>query len=186
MGIIGLGTICMIVLAMVKTKEDKSYVHIPELISKGVNWEMIILIAATMPLCNALEAEECGVLKTIIAWMTQTFSSLSGTMFLVVIVALFLITTQVTHNLVLMLVFTPVLTKMGVSFGVNPLLVMMLIFYTAMTAYATPAASSNAALIFGNKEWVATKDAYLTGILILLVAFAVLIGVAIPLGQIML
>ena len=88
--------------------------------------------------------------------------------------------------LVLMLVFTPVLTKMGVSFGVNPLLVMMLIFYTAMTAYATPAASSNAALIFGNKEWVATKDAYLTGILILLVAFAVLIGVAIPLGQIML
>lgn len=186
MNIMGLGTLCVVVLAMVKTKEDKSYVHIPQLISKGVNWELVILISSTMPLCNALEAEEVGVLQSVIAWMTQTFSSLSGTMFLVAFMALFLITTQFTHNLVLLLVFTPVLTKMGLDFGVSPILVMLLVFFTAMTAYATPAASSNGALIFGNSEWVATKDAYTCGFLILIVAFIVLIGVGIPLGQLLL
>ena len=186
MGILGVGTLCMLVLAMYKTKEDKSYVHIPHLISKGVNWELVILISATMPLCNALEAEECGVLNTVIAWMTQAFSGLNGNMFMIVFVAVFLVTTQFTHNLVLLLVFTPVLTKMGLAFGCNPVVVMLLVFFTAMTAYATPAASSNGALIFGNKEWVATKDAYLTGFLILLVAFVVLICVGIPLEQIML
>ena len=139
-----------------------------------------------MPLCNALEAEECGVLKTVIGWMTQTFSGLSGIMFLVVVIALFLVATQVAHNMVLMLVFTPVLTKMGLSFGLNPMLVMMVIVYTAMSAYATPAASSQAALIFGNNEWINTKDSYLNGFIIIFVSFIVLVSVAIPLGQIML
>ncbi len=185
MGVVGLGTISVVALAIVKTKEGKEYVHIPKLISKGVNWELIILLAATMPLCDALEAEEVGILATVIAWMTETFSGLSATMFMIAFTALFLITTQVTHNLVLMIVFTPVLTKMGLTFGIHPFIIMGLIFYTAMTAYCTPAASSQAALIFGNREWVTTKDAYLLGFIVLIVAFVVLIGLGIPLGQIL-
>ena len=186
MGVIGMGVLCVTVLAIVKTKEDESYVNIPQLISKGVNWELIILIAATMPICNALEAEECGVLSTVIAWMTQTFSGLGATAFLVIITVLFIVVTQVSHNLVLMMVFTPVLTKMGLTFGVNPLLVIMLIYYAAFTAFCTPAASSNAALIFGNTEWIHSKQAYFLGFCILVVAIIVLVGIGIPLGQIML
>ena len=179
------GALCMVALALVKKENGEPYINLTHLIAKGVNWELIILVSSTMPICNALEAEECGVLQSVIAWMTQTFSGFSGLTFLIVIAAIFLITTQVTHNLVLILVFTPVLTEMGLQFGVNPMVVMLVIFYTAMTAYATPAASSNAALIFGNEKWVDRKDAYLTGFLILLVAFIVVIGVAIPLGNVM-
>lgn len=186
MSILGVTTICIVVLALVKKVDGKPYINVSQLIAKGVNWELVILIAATMPLCNALEAEEVGVLQSVIAWMTQTFSGLSGTTFLIAIAALFLLTTQVTHNLVLIMVFTPVLTKMGLAFDCNPLVVMLVIFYTAMTAYATPAASANAALIFGNEEWVARKDAYLIGVLILLIAFVVILGLGIPLGNMML
>lgn len=185
MGILGVGTVCMIILAVVKRGKEH-YINLPKLIANGTNWELIILIASTMPLCNALEAEEAGVLNSVIAWMTSTFSGLSGMMFMVAITAIFLITTQVTHNLVLMLVFTPVLTKMGLNFDINPMLIMFLIYYTAMTAYATPAASSNAALIFGNEKWVNRKDAYLTGVLVLLCAFVVIIGIGIPLGNVLL
>lgn len=186
MSILGVGTLCMVALTLIKKEDGSPYVSIPHLISTGVNWELIILIASTMPLCNALEAEECGVLQSVIAWMTVTFSGLNNLTFLIAIAAIFLIVTQVTHNLVLLLVFTPVLTEMGLQFGANPMVVMLVIFYTAMTAYATPAASSNAALIFGNEKWVQRKDAYLTGALILIVAFIVVIGVAIPLGNVML
>lgn len=182
MGILGVGTACIIGLALVKTADGTPFINVPHLISKGVNWELIILIASTMPLCNALEAEECGVLQSVISWMTATFSGMSGFAFLTAMAALFLIVTQFTHNLVLMLVFTPVLTKMGLTFGVDPVIVILLIYYTCMTAYATPAASSNAALIFGNEKWVVRKDAYLVGILIVLVAFVVVLGIAVPLG----
>lgn len=186
LGVIGIGMLCITVMAIVKTKEGKAYVSIPELIKKGVNWELVILIAATMPLSNALEAEESGVLQTVIAWMTQVFSGLSATAFLVIITVLFILVTQVTHNLVLVMVFTPVLAQMGLNFGANPLLVSFMIYYSAFTAFCTPAASSNAALIFGNAEWINTKQAYLTGILILLIALAVLICIGIPLGNVLL
>lgn len=181
----GVGTILMVALALVKRGKDP-YVSIPHLISSGVNWELVILIASTMPISNALEAEEAGVLQSVIAWMNQTFSGLSGLTFLIVVTVVFLLVTQVTHNLVLIIVFTPVLTKMGLSFGVEPALVMFLIFYAAMAAYATPAASSNAALIFGNDKWVARKDGYASGAIMLLASLIVLVCIAIPLGQVML
>lgn len=186
MSILGVGTICLVALALVKKTDGSTYISIPNLIAKGVNWELVILIAATMPLCNAMEAEEAGVLQSVIAWMTTTFSGLSGTVFLVAISALFLLTTQVTHNIVLILVLTPVLTQMGLSFGANPMVVMMLIYYTASTAYATPAASATAALIFGNEKWIARKDAYSIGALIVGVAFIVVLAIGIPLGNVML
>lgn len=185
MSILGLGTVCIVLLAAVKTKDGSHYISVPQLIKKGVDWQLVILISSTMPLCNALEAEEVGVLQTVIAWMTKTFAGLTPMMFLVAFVALFLITTQVTHNLVLLLVFTPVLTKMGLSFGINPVLVMLLTYFTAMTAFATPAASSNAAMIFGNAEWVTTRDAYICGFLILIAAFVVLLAIGVPLGSIL-
>ena len=106
-------------------------------------------------------------------------------MFMIAMTALFLVVTQFTHNLVLMLVFTPVLVPMGVSFGVSPIVIMLLIYFSAMTAYATPAASSNAALIFGNEKWVTRGDAYLCGILIVLCAFVIMLGIAVPLGYVM-
>lgn len=182
MGVIGIGVLCVAILAIVKTKAGNAYVDIPRLIKKGVNWELIILIAATMPICDALEAEECGVLATVIAWMTQSFSGLSATVFLVVVIVLFMVVTQVAHNLVLMMVFTPVLAKMALAFGVNPLLIVILIYYAAFTAFCTPAASSNAALIFGNTEWITTKQAYFLGFAIFFVSLIVLVGIAIPLG----
>ncbi len=185
MSILGVGTILMVALALVKRGKDP-YVSIPHLISSGVNWELVILIASTMPISNALEAEEAGVLQSVIAWMNQTFSGLSGLTFLIVVTVVFLLVTQVTHNLVLIIVFTPVLTKMGLSFGIEPALVMFLIFYAAMAAYATPAASSNAALIFGNDKWVARKDGYASGAIMLLASLIVLVCIAIPLGQVML
>lgn len=186
MSILGVGTVLLVVLSIVKKEDGKPYINIAHLISKGVNWELIILISATMPICNALEADECGVLKSVIGVLTTAFSGFSGLAFLVGMIALFLVTTQFTHNLVLILVFTPVLTQMGMQFDINPMVVMLLIYYTAMTAYATPAASSNAALIFGNEKWVKRKDAYLLGILVVLVAFVILTCVGIPLGNVLL
>ena len=163
MGVKGFAVLSVVLVMMFRRKDGKYRCNIAKLVGSGVNWELIILLAATFPLCDAMESEQCGVLPTVMDWLTTTFSSLSPMMFMVGFVALFLITTQVTHNLVLMLVFTPVLTDMGMTFGINPALILVLVFYTAMAAFLTPAASSNAALVFVNREWIDTKWAYFWG-----------------------
>ena len=82
-----------------------------------------------------------------------------------------------------MLVFTPILAKMGLAFGIAPMVVASLIYFTAQSAFLTPASSSQAALIFGNTDWVSKKYAYAYGALYIAVAALVIVCCGIPLAQ---
>ncbi len=183
--VIGGVSICMILLSLIVDKEGKCDVSVPKLISSGTDWQLLILLASTMPLADALEAEEVGILTTIIGWLNTMFSQINPALFVIVVGLVFLLATQVAHNMILMIVFIPVLTKMALSYGVNPILVASIIFVAANTAFLTPAASANAALIFGNTDWVETKQAYLYGFAIVVVGALVISFVGVPLGTLL-
>ena len=63
--------------------------------------------------------------------------------------------------MVLGMVFIPVLAPVVISLGINPLVMTMALIFALQNAYATPASSTQAAIAFGNTEWVDTKNAYL-------------------------
>ncbi len=182
-GILGAVTLCMVALMVLRNGDNEPVTDVSRLLRKGVNWELVVLMAATVPLSGALEAEETGVLATVMAWMLEKFGNLSAVAFLVVVVVLFLVVTQFAHNLILMLVFTPILAKMGLAFGIAPMVVASLIYFTAQSAFLTPASSSQAALIFGNTDWVSKKYAYAYGALYIAVAALVIVCCGIPLAQ---
>lgn len=183
--VIGGVSICMILLSLIVDKEGNSEVHIPKLISSGTDWQLLILLASTMPLANALESEEVGILATVIGWMNAAFAQLDPGLFVIVVGLVFLLATQVAHNLILMIVFIPVLTQMAVTYGIHPGIIASIIFVAANTAFLTPAASANAAIIFGNTEWVETKQAYLYGFAIVVVGALVISFVGVPLGTLL-
>lgn len=183
LGIIGGAVACLVALAVLRTKDNKPIVNIGRLINKGTSWDIVILMAATMPLSSALESEKTGILTTVIDWMTVTFSGLSAGAFLIVVVILFLLTTQLAHNMVLMVIFIPVLAKLGLNYGIHPFVITNLIYFAAQSAFLLPASSSQAAMIYGNTEWVSTKYAYMYNISYILIAFIVLTCVGIPLAQ---
>lgn len=175
--------ICITLLYLMNNEKGEPVINMPALMNKGITWEVVILIASTMPLAAALESSDVGVMATVVPWMQSIFGSLSGTMFLAVFMIAFLIATQFLHNLILMIVFTPLLVKMGLGVGISPVLIAILVYFAAMTAYLTPAASSNAAIIFGNSEWIERKAAFFWGGIVILIAFVVLIVMGVPLGQ---
>ncbi len=183
LGVLGCVVFCLVVLAALQTKENKPIVNIGRLISKGSSWDIVILMAATMPLSGALESESTGILTTVIGWMTATFSGLSANVFLLVVVLIFLAATQLAHNMVLMVIFIPVLAKLGLNYGVHPLIIANLIYFAAQSAFLLPASSSQAAMIYGNTEWVSSKHAYLYNISYILVAVVILTLLGIPLAQ---
>ena len=176
-------SLCMIGLSILKLNNGESVTNITELLSTGVNWTIILLLAATMPLGEALESADVGIIATVVAWLTSVFGELSPYMFLVGVIILFGLVTQVAHNLILVVVFTPVLSGMAVSFGISPVVMTLALVATAGSAFMTPAASANAAIIFGNTEWVEPKQAYSLGVIIALIYWLVTIVVGIPLGN---
>ena len=98
---------------------------------------------------------------------------------------MFGIVTQLAHNLILIVVFTPVLAKMALGFGISPMVMAVLVAGAAASAFMTPAASTNAAIVFGNTEWITRKQAYLLGAIIAVSYWITLLVVGAPLGNLL-
>ncbi len=182
LGVLGCTAIALVAIAVMRHKNGNPVGHLGNLIRKGVNWDIVIMMAATMPLSAALESEKTGILTTIVSWMTVTFSDVSPTMFLFIIVILFLVATQLFHNVVLMMIFIPMLAKLGLAYDIHPFIIGNLVYFCSQSAFLLPASSGPAAMVYGN-EWVASNKAYFYNTLIILLIAAILMIVGVPLAQ---
>ena len=84
------------------------------------------------------------------------------------------IMTQFLHNIVIAALFYPILAPIVISAGGNPYTFFFLVYMALVCAYATPAASATAGLIFGHQD-VKTSDSYLFGWMFLIVSLLVLL-----------
>lgn len=153
-----------------------------KLVSGGINWDLIILFAATMPVSAAMESADTGIVSTVVGALMPIFSQISPSLYLIFCLVIFIVITQVAHNVILAIVFTPVLATIGIDMGIDPFMFQILFAYGLQLAFMTPGASANAAMIFGNTEWLTTKDAYKYTTLSVIVGTLLLLGIGIPAG----
>ena len=55
MGIVGGACLCLIMLNFVKDGEKKALAEISDCCRQGINWNLILMLAASFPVANALE-----------------------------------------------------------------------------------------------------------------------------------
>ncbi len=183
LSLLGCAVIALIVLTILRSKEGKPVIEVGHLISKGTNWDIIIMMAATMPLSAALESDTTGIIASVTEWMSTALAGVSPTMFLVLIVVVFIIATQFAHNLVLAMVLMPMLATLGLNYGIHPFVIINLVWFAAQSAFLLPASSSPSAMIYGNVNWISTKKAYMYDAMFVVLAMLTLIVVGIPLTQ---
>lgn len=94
--------------------------------------------------------------------------------------------TQFMNNTVLLVAMTPLMCRLAQAFGANPVLVAVLMIFALSAAMATPGASSRAGLVFGNAEWINTKQAYFQGIVSVICVVIALLCIGIPFGMMIL
>ena len=151
-------------------------------LAHGISWDVILLLAATMPICTAMESEEAGVMNFIVHLLNPLFASLSPLAFTIIFVIISALVTQVTHNLVCGIVFTPIMYRFAVELGADPILTVVLMTFVLGVAIVTPGGSAMSAMLFGNVDWIDTKSCYLyMGTAFLISLFAVLF-IGLPVG----
>lgn len=170
------------VLCFIKVKNNQPLASFVKM-TKGLNWNILILMAATTPLGSALEVKDTGIIEALTGSLGPLLSHLSPFIFYAVICIIGMVLTQFIHNLVLLSVMTPIFTALAVSVGANPIIVTVCLLLSLMNALATPGASSRAAIIFGNTEWISVKDAYAFGFVAVASSIVVLILIGIPWGM---
>lgn len=174
---------CIIMVAF-RNSNGEHYLTLQKA-ANGIQWNVIWLTVATQPLGTAINSADCGIMASIMTAITPWLTSITPTMFLVVCVVVLGLVTQVVHNMVLMVVFIPVLCPIYLSMGGNPWVMFIGLYIALNAAFATPAASWNSAMMFG-VDTINSKEMYLHGILMFAFSILLFFLVAMPLTNILL
>lgn len=176
LGLVGLVSIILIVLIIIEVKKNGSFSSIMDfqnIMKTGVNFELIVLLAATAPIASLLESDDSGVFDIIISLFGPIAENVGSFGFIALTALILGFMTQFSHNIVLARVMTPIILPIAISAGIDPVLVVMIILLPCQMALCTPGASANAALIWGNTEWTQKKYVIIiafTGFIISMIA----------------
>ena len=123
-------------------------------------------------------------MTTLMGFLTPILTNMSPAIFIIACTIILGIVTQLVHNLILGIVFIPVLCPLCATMGGNPYACYLAINMALMMAFVTPAASMNAGMIFGH-PWLNAKTAYMQGILHLVIGLAIAVIIGLPLANIL-
>lgn len=181
LGILGVMTIVLLIMTGIKRADGTPYVPIQKA-AQTIPWEVIWLLVASVPLAAAFNAEECGIMSTLMGFLTPILMNMDVVVFAAVCTLVVGIVTQFVHNMIVAIILLPILCPLFVQMGGNPATLYMCMTWSLTFAFATPAASMQAALVFGNSS-LEPKDGYINGFIHLLLCLALAIVVGIPLGN---
>ena len=183
------GTVILVVLvAMLFRKKDGTdhfnFSKVADYAS-AVPWNVILLLTVTIPLGSALKDTNAGIITIVAQFAHTSLNGLSPIVFLIAVSVFLFLLTQVAHNLVCLVAIVPIFMVIAQNLGANAVLVLMLGQLLLTAALGTPAASTRAAMLYGNTEWVTVGNCYKWGWISGIAALVAALVVGIPLGLVM-
>ncbi len=159
LGLIGISTILILAILILKDENGEPLSTFSKLIS-GVSWDMLFLTGAIMVIAGSLTSEGTGIAKAMAMYVVPVVSRVSPLVFVVIVTVALCIFSQFSMNMVLQMVFAPILAPILVASGQNPLIAVMAVYFGTQLAFLAPSGSMMAAMTFGNTEWVKPANIY--------------------------
>lgn len=147
----------------------------------GINWNVVWMLACSMPVSSAMSSPDAGLAPLINNMLGSLFSG--GNFILVMIFFLICVNvaTQFAHNVTIILVAVPIIWNLCQSTGLDAEAFSILVFLAAGVSFATPAASTIGALSFANGEWIGMRRAFEAGIVGNIIGLFCIIAISLPL-----
>ena len=140
----------------------------------GIHWHVFWITAAALPVSAAVSSDAAGITAWLGEVMNTYFKDANVIVFLVLFSIVINLLTQFTHNVSLVLIAVPIAWQVSQSLGLNPVALTVLVIIAAACAYATPAASTVAAVLFSNVDWIGVRTSFKAGFSAVLAGLIVL------------
>lgn len=173
-------TILLVVALMIIRVDDVPVVDFSDLARKGIFWDTLLITCVILPMSTAITAEGTGIKEAIVAGLKPVLMGQSQFMFMLLVVVISVILTNVSNNAVVGVIFVSLTCAFAVPLGLNATPIVVLACVCAHMAMITPVASPIAAMLHGNKDWAKNRDIYLYSTVTIAMAIVVLIAVGIP------
>ncbi|MEL7567217.1 MAG: SLC13 family permease [Dehalobacterium sp.] len=151
------------VLSLIQVKGQRVF-NFAELATKGVPWNMVMMIAVILAIGGSLMHESTGIKAFLEQNMVPLVSGLSPALFIIAIIIMVVFLTNFTINMVIVAMFLPIVIPMAPTMGVSAEQISYLIMVASTIAVLTPAGCAAAAILFPNTKWIKVKDIYKYGV----------------------
>lgn len=183
---IGNTAICVLLLIIagfVMKKNGTSFVNLAKTFKDGIPWETMMILAFAVVATSAMTNAACGIKDQIAAWLTPLFGEGTGMgLFIFLVILLSAVITNFIGNLIVGLMFVPIIVAFATSVGISQNLVVAIAVTTNMSLFL-PSASPLAALLHSNTEWCSSNDIYKYSWPIVIVGVLVCFLVCVTLGN---
>ncbi len=176
-----LGVVVLFVTALCLIRIDgKPTLNFKEVAGKYVVWDVYFLVCMAMVISTAMTAETTGITGFLKNTLDPVLGGHSLIVFTAILVAFGTGVTQFANNGVMGVLLMPVIKVFSDQYGTNFEAMATLVIFALHIAILTPAASPYAAILHGNKEWIAQKDAFKYGAIVCLMGIAMYVLLGIP------
>ena len=180
-GVVGVSILYMLVFTIKKDQDGRPIADMMTNFKDGTIWPVIMLVAITMVVGNAMGSPDTGVTAAIAAACGHAFDGMSVTTLVIAGMILVGLLSQFMHNMVVGVLFIPILLMLVMQMGGNPYVAFFMLRASLASAFATPAASTMAGLLFGRTD-VPVEHGYLLGSVFFVVTLLTLV-ILMPLCQ---
>jgi len=163
-GLCGIGMVLAAVLQLIK-KEDGSQIFDFATGARDMSWDALLLTALVLLMSTCMSLPETGIAAAVASVITP-FMSLPPMVFIIVVLAIIAVITNVANNMVCAIIGMPFLYNYALTIGMDPTGVMVLLFMMAQFAIATPGASALAGICFAQTELVKAPDMMKYGVMV--------------------
>lgn len=181
-GIVGIGILLSALVPIIKDENGKPIGNL-EFLFSTVNWGQVFMIGYIMIISTQMMSPATGI-RNAIAVVFAPFMDLPPVIFVIVIMIIATIITNLANNMLSMILCLPFLVGFAESIGMSPIGMVCLLFIISEFALATPAASPVTAVAFSYTEWVSSTAMSKAAVKMIIPLFIVFMIVAWPLQAI--
>ena len=159
MGLSMKGALLFAVLGLIKVN-GKQVFNFGQMASKGVPWNMVMMMSAIYCFVGLLGNENAGISAFLGKLFTPMFQGKSTVVLFLLILVITIILTNFMINMVVAVIMISATLPMAATLGVDPLQIVYLITVSCTIAFMLPPASAASCILFANTDWVKPKDIY--------------------------
>ena len=147
--------------------------------ASAISWDPILMVAFIMVISTYMNTAETGISQAMMM-VIQPFVGMNPIIFIMIVLFIAVVLTNVMNNLIIVVLFMPVLMQYATAIGANATQYVFLLLIFAHFAICTPAASTPAGIVFSAQDLVRSTDLmkYGVAVALLLFLFTLVVGLS--------
>ena len=180
--VLGLSLLLGCAAALIKDENGKPLANMDEML-RMADWGLLCMMVYIMTLSSYMNTPATGI-GTAMGYLFQPFMSLPPIVFIIVVMIIATLLTNVANNVMVAVVCMPFLANFASLVGLSPVGMVILVFIISEFALATPGASPVTAVAF-TQDYVTSSSMTKAALKILPFLFVIFLVIAWPLVDIL-